>query len=44
MSIEWKRDPSIWIYGRPMDKYYKAKDFVSSKCHKVMNDTWIANL
>jgi hypothetical protein len=32
-----KRDHSI-------DKYYKAKDFVSSKCHKVMKDTWIASL
>jgi hypothetical protein len=39
-----KRDPSIWIYGRSMEKYYKAKDFDSSKCHKVMKDTWIANL
>jgi hypothetical protein len=39
-----KGDPSIWIYGRLMDKYYKAKDFVSSKCHKEMKDTWIASL
>jgi hypothetical protein len=27
-----------------MDKYYKTKDFDSSKCHKVMKDTWIASL
>jgi hypothetical protein len=27
-----------------MEKYYKAKDFVSSKCHKKMMDTWIASL
>jgi hypothetical protein len=27
-----------------MDEYYKAKDFVSSKCHKEMMDTWIASL
>jgi hypothetical protein len=27
-----------------MDKYYKAKDFVSSKCHKEMKDTLIASL
>jgi hypothetical protein len=26
-----------------MDKYYKAKDFDSSKCHKVMKDTLIAS-
>jgi hypothetical protein len=26
-----KRDPSIWIYGRSMEKYYKTKDFDSSK-------------
>jgi hypothetical protein len=39
-----KRDPSIWIYGRSMEKYYKAKDFDSSKRHKVMKDTWIASL
>jgi hypothetical protein len=39
-----KRDPSIWIYGRSMDKNYKAKDLDSSKCHKVMKHTWIASL
>jgi hypothetical protein len=39
-----KRDPSIWIYGQSMDEYYKAKDFDSSKCHKVTKDTWIASL
>jgi hypothetical protein len=27
-----------------MGEYYKAKDFVSSKCHKEMMDTWIASL
>jgi hypothetical protein len=27
-----------------MEKYYKAKDFGSSKCHKVMKDSWIASL
>jgi hypothetical protein len=27
-----------------MGKHYKAKDFVSSKCHKEMKDTWIATL
>jgi hypothetical protein len=27
-----------------MDKYYKAKDFDSSKCHKEIKDTWIASL
>jgi hypothetical protein len=31
----------ITINGK---KYYKAKDFVSSKCHKEMKDTWIASL
>jgi hypothetical protein len=25
-------------------KYYKAKDFDSSKCHKVTKHTWIASL
>jgi hypothetical protein len=39
-----KWDPSIWNYGRSMDKYCKVKDIVSSKCHKEMNGTWIANL
>jgi hypothetical protein len=39
-----KWDPSIWIQGLKMDEYYKAKDFVSFKCHKEMKDTWIANL
>jgi hypothetical protein len=24
-----------------MDEYYKAKDFVSSKCHGEMKDTWL---
>jgi hypothetical protein len=37
-----KQDPSTWIQGLKMDEYYKAKDFVSSKCHKEMKDTWIA--
>jgi hypothetical protein len=43
MSIKWKEtlNLNLWtIYG----KYYKAKDFDSSKCHKVMKDTWIASL
>jgi hypothetical protein len=26
-----------------MEKYYKAKDLVSYKCHKEMKDTWIAS-
>jgi hypothetical protein len=39
-----KRDTSIWNYEWLMDKYHKAKDFVSSKCHKEMKDTWIASL
>jgi hypothetical protein len=39
-----KWDPSIWIQGLKMDEYYNAKDFVSSKCHKEMKDTWIASL
>jgi hypothetical protein len=39
-----KRGPSIWIYEQSMDEYYKDKDFESSKCHKVMKDTWIASL
>jgi hypothetical protein len=39
-----KWDPSIWNYGWSMDKRYKAKYFVSSKCHKDMKDTLIASL
>jgi hypothetical protein len=27
-----------------MDKCYKAKDFDNSKCHREMEDTWIASL
>jgi hypothetical protein len=39
-----KWDPSISIQGLKMDEYYKAKDFVSFKCHKEMKDTCIASL
>jgi hypothetical protein len=39
-----KWDPSSLIQRLKMDEYYKAKDFVSSKCHKEMKDTWIAIL
>jgi hypothetical protein len=38
-----KWDTSIWIQGLKMHEYFKAKDFVSSKCHKEM-DTHIASL
>jgi hypothetical protein len=29
-----ERDPSIWFYGLNLVEDYKAKDFVSSECHK----------
>jgi hypothetical protein len=44
MSIEWKKTPQFEFMDDQWTNTTKAKDFVSSKCHKVMKDTWITSL
>jgi hypothetical protein len=34
MSIEWNDTPQFQLMDSIWFGYYKAKDFISSKCHK----------